>query len=381
MIYSAIESEYNLAGDGEKQYFFERRNKIKFSIIRITEVLNCNMSKERSKNKDSEYFYDEDFPHTEDSLLESGDNSEIEWIRAEELFEDGELFGEISPDDISQGSIGNCWIISSFAALAEFPDLVQSLFITQEVPDDGRYELQIFDLRTNEWVTVEIDSYIPCLDKTPIYCTSNKNKLWPMLLEKAAAKFCGTYRNFGAYISGLVFPHLTRMCTDVFSREKVEAAVKWQRCVHKFDIENGINYMDGTDEKYSLEELFDLLVEHNENEDIMTCSSYLYKIENDARGIVGSHVYSLIEAAKSDDFMLLKLRNPWGYGEWEGEWCDSSELWEEYPEIKEDLGFEPADDGSFWISMEDFSKRFDDIIICSRGDEIEDSSEYLGDGS
>ncbi|HMY67815.1 MAG TPA: C2 family cysteine protease [Leptospiraceae bacterium] len=339
------------------------------------------MGNKRSKNEDPEYFYDEDFPHTDDSLLENNDNSEVEWIKAEEIFEDGELFGEISTDDVSQGSMGNCWFISAIAALAEFPDLVQNLFITQEIPEDGRYELQIFDLRTNEWESVEIDSYIPSLNKTPIYCTSNKNKLWPLLLEKAVAKFCGTYRNFGAYISGLVFPHLTGMRTVVFSREEVEITDRWKRSTHKFDIENGINYIDGTDEKYSLEELFDLLVEHNENEDIMTCSAYLYKIENDARGITASHVYSLTDAVRADDFMLLKLRNPWGYGEWEGDWCDDSELWEEYPEVKEALGFEPADDGSFWISLEDFSKRFDDITVCIRGDEIEDSSEYLGGDS
>ena len=29
------------------------------------------------------------------------------------------------------------------------------------------------------------------------------------------------------------------------------------------------------------------------------------------------------------ELRLVKMRNPWGHKEWEGDWCDSSELWTE----------------------------------------------------
>lgn len=52
----------------------------------------------------------------------------------------------------------------------------------------------------------------------------------------------------------------------------------------------------------------------------------------DSTGIVSGHAYSLIsvhEFSLDDDTLvrLCKLRNPWGEGEWKGDWSDESELW------------------------------------------------------
>ena len=40
---------------------------------------------------------------------------------------------------------------------------------------------------------------------------------------------------------------------------------------------------------------------------------------------------------------LLKLRNPWGQGEWQGDWSDKSPLWT--PAIKKQVGLVDGDDG------------------------------------
>ena len=32
---------------------------------------------------------------------------------------------------------------------------------------------------------------------------------------------------------------------------------------------------------------------------------------------------------------MLKVRNPWGSFEWEGDWCDDSEKWKINPKVKE----------------------------------------------
>ena len=37
------------------------------------------------------------------------------------------LFGNVDPNDLTQGSVGNCWLISAFAAAAESPEAVKAL--------------------------------------------------------------------------------------------------------------------------------------------------------------------------------------------------------------------------------------------------------------
>lgn len=71
-----------------------------------------------------------------------------------------------------------------------------------------------------------------------------------------------------------------------------------------------------------------------------------------ARGyIVRMHAYSIMEAREIRGNRLLKVRNPWGEGEWRGAWSDGSEQWT--PEWMELLNHRFGDDGQFWISFED----------------------------
>jgi len=57
------------------------------------------------------------------------------------------------------------------------------------------------------------------------------------------------------------------------------------------------------------------------------------------------------------------VRNPWGYGEWKGDWSDFSPLWT----LKAKEAFQPSlnpDDGAFWISWEDFLAYFANVTVC-----------------
>lgn len=44
-------------------------------------------------------------------------------------------------------------------------------------------------------------------------------------------------------------------------------------------------------------------------------------------GIVTGHAYSVLQVYEADGLRLVELRNPWGRGEWEGDWSDSSKKW------------------------------------------------------
>eukprot|EP00961_Rhodomonas_salina_P200268 2701540-Rhodomonas_salina.1 len=47
------------------------------------------------------------------------------------------LFGDVDPDDIHQGQVGNCWLVSALSALAEFDGAVKSLFKEQDLSSEG----------------------------------------------------------------------------------------------------------------------------------------------------------------------------------------------------------------------------------------------------
>ena len=53
--------------------------------------------------------------------------------------------------------------------------------------------------------------------------------------------------------------------------------------------------------------------------------------ERTSEGVISGHAYSIISVHEfnldSENVKLLKLRNPWGTGEWSGDWSDSSSLW------------------------------------------------------
>ena len=77
--------------------------------------------------------------------------------------------------------------------------------------------------------------------------------------------------------------------------------------------------------------------------------------------MVVGHAYGLIAAKEVTDkngsqVKIVNLRNPWGQFEWKGAWGDDSEEWT--PESKEKASFVNKDDGSFWMSYDDFTKHY-----------------------
>jgi hypothetical protein len=88
-------------------------------------------------------------------------------------------------------------------------------------------------------------------------------------------------------------------------------------------------------------------------------------------GLVPGHAYSVISAVEKKGIRLLNIRNPWGQFEWDGDWSDNSDKWTE--EMK--IAFNPVledTDGTFWMSFEDFTSRFDSLDVCrvSNWDEL-----------
>eukprot|EP00961_Rhodomonas_salina_P080889 1088006-Rhodomonas_salina.1 len=71
-------------------------------------------------------------------------------------------------------------------------------------------------------------------------------------------------------------------------------------------------------------------------------------------GLYSGHAYSIhsVKKTKTGE-VLVCLRNPWGRLEWTGAWSDKdTRNWT--PELKKEMEFTDADDGTFFMSIRDF---------------------------
>ena len=103
-----------------------------YSDVRETLNKNCiddkvNKAIDFCKNQNIK-FVDKQFPPNQASLFQSPPHSEykgqwnsMKWARAEEIFgpRNYDVFRDIDPCDIKQGSLGNCYFLCSLSSLAE----------------------------------------------------------------------------------------------------------------------------------------------------------------------------------------------------------------------------------------------------------------------
>ena len=111
------------------------------------------------------------------------------------------------------GQIGNCWFVAIVASLADsHPYLIVEALRdpatgeVQEQCEGGLCSVRLYDYTSGSFVYVLIDDLIPVLgnrDGTwPIFMSDGNGstplEIWPMLLEKAFAKLCGSYAFLGS---------------------------------------------------------------------------------------------------------------------------------------------------------------------------------------
>ena len=268
----------------------------------------------------------------------------ITWARAENIFnsKNYQVFYEgISADDIIQGGLGDCYFLSAVAALCKFPKLIERLFYIKEKSSEHCYGCYY---RINGlWQLVLVDDYIPCYGswgKNFAFTSTNGHELWVILLEKAWAKLNGNYAKSIGGEPHEVFDVITNTHSEKIRITSAKAS-----------------------------EIWDSLINAEKRGFIMTAgtSGDTYNLRIEENGLVPGHAYTLLGVREvntgSGREKLVHIRNPWGNGEWSGDWCDTSRKWTS--DIKKQVGFvKNTGDGSFWMSYQDFITYYLVIGIC-----------------
>ena len=87
-----------------------------------------------------------------------------------------------------------------------------------------------------------------------------------------------------------------------------------------------------------------------------------YSEQDDKSGQpVPGHYYSIIRLHEDDDTKLIEIRDPYGEIEKGGEYGPESDYWEEHAG---ELEYDPDDDGTYWLSLDEYLQNFNTLVIC-----------------
>ena len=254
------------------------------------------------------------------------------------------VFRNPKGSDIIQGLLGNCWLLSSLAVLAEKPDFLQQMFPVAEYSPTGVYEVRL--CREGTWMLVMVDDMLPC-DKAGrlLYSDCRRRQLWVPLVEKACAKLFGSYEALvaGKCLEGLSL--LTGAPCETISLKKSK-------------------YEEDPDHDIVWAKLLSAMQAGH----IMaaSCGSGYMNVDKQvflSMGLQSHHAYSILDVRLVQNTRLVRLRNPWGKFSWKGAWSDDS------PEMKsngmrEKLNGYGAGEGIFWIDYKNFITFYDSVDLC-----------------
>jgi len=307
----------------------------------------------------------------------------------------------VEPSDIAQGRLGDCWLLSAIACLAEVPGDIERLFDQVQMNPRGQYSVRLFDKIQGKMVKVTVDDFIP-VDKSkgqnatdspvPLFSSPahGSHELWVLILEKAFAKFCGSY---AALEGGMPLWALEAMTGDKCVEYSISQQDQtWQPMHLKHDPTPKnkrrcvMSWNKATDQPLSPEQMFKELMSMESKGYLLAAGSKGVDetLERGRRGInregiVPGHAYSILKVAHPitagmERVRLVCVRNPWGSFEWKGDWSDKSEKWGQYPLIRAQIWPDTSndDDGIFWMEWSDFIQHFDSIQVCMKSQGLHD---------
>ncbi|CAG9855587.1 unnamed protein product [Phyllotreta striolata] len=293
-------------------------------------------------------FEDPQFPPQKIVLGEAVERyrNQIKWLRPKDIAQNCIFFEEGEHRfDVNQGELGDCWFLAALAEIAQNQKCLQFI-----VPDDQNMTDKyagIFHFRFwnyGRWIDVVIDDRLPTINGNLIFDRyKDKNVFWTPLLEKAYAKLYGSYKNIeGGFIS-----------------EALE------------DFTGGLNELYLNLQDYN-KDFFEMMQVSYNRKSYMGCGILTNSGGTEGErddGLFSSHAYSItsiaeVTAKDGTIYKLIRLRNPWGQKEYNGDWSDNSPTWDLLPEDTKNSLLRRKDDGEFWMQYEYFITAYNLLEFC-----------------
>ncbi|XP_070775903.1 calpain-8-like [Enoplosus armatus] len=293
-------------------------------------------------------YIDDMFPPDRNSIgkgiLSPADMARVVWLRPMKIVPNPSFAVDgVSRFDFGQGLVGNCWFLASIGALTFQNDVLGQVVPLEQTFDEDYCGLFHFRFwRFGRWVDVVIDDKLPTINGNLIFVHSkDPTEFWPALLEKAYAKVCGSY-------------------SDMSAGTPAEALVDFTGGVHIC-----INLSDPPPN------LWELMCRAGQSTSLMGCGTPQGETSENIvlqNGLVQGHAYTVTGVkqmmSRGQLVNLVRLWNPWGTGEWSGDWSDQSPLWQTVSPQDRDMCLSVVDDGEFWMTLEGFCKFYTDLDIC-----------------
>ncbi|KAM4724501.1 calpain-2 catalytic subunit-like [Anableps anableps] len=293
-------------------------------------------------------YIDDMFPPDHSSigreLLKASDLARVEWMRPSKIVPKPSFTVDgVSRFDFGQGLVGNCWFLASIGALT-FQDFILKQVVPLEQTFDEDY-CGLFHFRFwrfGKWVDVVIDDKLPTINGHFIFVHSkNPTEFWPALMEKAYAKVCGSY-------------------SDMNAGTPAEALVDFTGGVH-ISVQLSKPPPD----------LWELMCRASHGKSLMGCGTPQGETSANTvlpNGLVQGHAYTVTGVrevlSRGKVVCLVRLWNPWGQGEWTGDWSDRSPVWQTVSPQDRETCLSVREDGEFWMTLEDFCRFYSDLDIC-----------------
>ena len=240
-------------------------------------------------------------------------------------------------NDVKQGLLPTNNLDCVVNALTEKKNLINRLIRNKSFNKNGIYKIKL--CIKGEWVTVIIDDYFPCLPfSSPIVSSTYSNDLWVLLIQKALAKSFGNYYNL-INISIHQYLNILTGCPTV--SYKISDLVN-----NKNDIQTFINLVN----LYLYEKQYLIIAMSSDKDNYLTMFN------------MG---YTILDLIKKNENIFIALRINISNKKKETNYENYiKKLNKKYSSIINDYHNNNNDNNILILTIEDFLKGFNNIIIC-----------------
>lgn len=199
--------------------------------------------------------------------------------------------------DILQGQTVDCYLLAGIISLTQSEEMFSKVVPCNQTfskPSyNGKFNFRFWNF--DRFVDVCIDDRLPTISNELCFCKSkNQSEFWSALLEKAYLKYTRDYviaNKHGRYFNNVMY-HFGARTTRAFSTNQLDSikdSFKMLSCIFQ-----GNTYMAA--------------LTNNE--------------AKEKHGLIKMHAYSVIGFEIRSNKQLIRLYNPWGKEEWNGQFSD-----------------------------------------------------------